>query len=103
MAVVLASDPVVWDGVVELTKRAQEKGNDPFSWAIHLSSALCSAGVALPSAELAHVLVSHLCWGNNVPMAWKYLEKAVSMNVVPPMLVLTLLSARFGWIFCSVF
>lgn len=85
----------LWDSVVELTKGAQDKGSDPLLWAIHLSSTLNSACISLPSTDLAHVLVSHICWANNVPMAWKYLEKALAVKIVPPMLVLALLSSRF--------
>ncbi|KAL5995856.1 hypothetical protein ACLOJK_025928 [Asimina triloba] len=90
----VSSVSCVWDGVVELTKVAQEKGSDPLIWAIHLSSTLTSSGVSLPSADLAHVLVSHICWGNNHPLAWKYLERALAVKIAPPMLVLALLSLR---------
>lgn len=84
----------VWDGVVELTKFAQDRGGDPMLWAIHLSSSLNSAGVQLPSTELAELLVSYICWENNVPIMWKFLEKALVMKIVPPVLVLALLSTR---------
>ncbi|KAG9457423.1 hypothetical protein H6P81_001931 [Aristolochia fimbriata] len=94
MAIAVVFSNSVWDNVVELTKGAQDKGSDPLLWAVQLSSALTSARVALPSVELAHVLVSHICWENNVPMAWKYLEKVVAVNITPPMLVIALLSAR---------
>ncbi|KAE9463899.1 hypothetical protein C3L33_04085, partial [Rhododendron williamsianum] len=71
----------VWDGVVELTKLAQDRGGDPVVWAIHLSSSLNSAGVQLPSTELAELLVSYICWENNVPIMWKFLEKALVMKI----------------------
>lgn len=83
------------DSVVELTKVAQQKGSDPLVWAIHLSSNLTSMGVSLPSVEVANALVSHICWDNNVPIIWKFLEKALALKIVPPMLVLALLSTRF--------
>ncbi|XP_052171333.1 mediator of RNA polymerase II transcription subunit 33A-like [Diospyros lotus] len=83
----------LWDGVIELTKAAQERGTEPLMWAIQLSSSLNAAGVVLPSPELAKLLVSHVCWSNNVPIAWKFLEKALMMKIVPPILVLALLSA----------
>ncbi|CAK9161890.1 unnamed protein product [Ilex paraguariensis] len=92
MAVLTQSS--LWDTVLELTKVAQEKGSDPLIWAIQLSSYLSSAGVSLPSTELANVLVSHICWDNNVPLAWKFLERALMLKIVPPMLVLALLSTR---------
>jgi len=90
-----------WDGVVELTKAAQEKGTDPLSWAMQIQTHLNSAGESLPSVELADVLVSHIFWENNVPILWKFLEKALSLNIVPPMLVLALLSVRFVLYFPS--
>ncbi|XP_034908175.1 mediator of RNA polymerase II transcription subunit 33B isoform X2 [Populus alba] len=84
----------VWDSVLELTKSAQVKNCDPQLWAIQLSSNLNSARVDLPSMELAHLLVSHICFDNHMPITWKFLEKALSFNLVPPLLVLALLSTR---------
>ncbi|GFZ19463.1 reduced epidermal fluorescence 4 [Actinidia rufa] len=65
----VASQRSVWDNVIEMTKSAQERGGDPVMWAIQLSSALKAAGVPLPSTELADLLVFHICWSNNVPIA----------------------------------
>lgn len=85
----------VCDSVMELTKVAQQKGSDPLLWGIQLSSSLSSAGVSLPCLEVANSLVSYICWENNVPIMWKFLEKALVLKIVPPMLVLALLSTRF--------
>ncbi|KAM6558598.1 hypothetical protein CsatA_027837 [Cannabis sativa] len=84
----------LWDTVLEITKSAQERNIDPQLWATQMSSNLNSAGVPLPSVELAHLLVSHICWANHVPITWKFLEKALTAMIVPPILVLALLSAR---------
>ncbi|XP_038681548.1 mediator of RNA polymerase II transcription subunit 33B isoform X2 [Tripterygium wilfordii] len=84
----------IWDSVLELTKGAQERNCDPFLWAIQISSTLNSAQVDLPSTELAHFLVSYICWENHVPITWKFLEKALILKIAPPMLVLALLSTR---------
>ncbi|GMP99872.1 hypothetical protein CsSME_00047185 [Camellia sinensis var. sinensis] len=92
MAVIVEKS--VWDGVLELTKSAQDKGSDPSNWAIQLSTILNSAGVSMPSTDLASFLVSHICWDNNAPITWKFLDKALTMKIVPPMLVLALLSTR---------
>ena len=89
----------IWDTVVELIKVAQQKGSDPLVWVLQLSSNLSSRGVSMPSVELANVLVSHICWENNVPIMWKFLEKALMLKIVPPMLVLALLSQRFVLLF----
>ncbi|KAJ1442554.1 putative mediator of RNA polymerase II transcription subunit [Sesbania bispinosa] len=85
---------MVWDGVMEVTKWAQEKKTDPLLWSIEVTSRLHSAGISLPSAELAHRLVSHICWDNHVPITWKFLEKAMEVRIVPPLLLLSLLSTR---------
>lgn len=84
----------IWDSILGQTKVAQEKGSDPLLWSIQVSSNLSSVGITLPSLELANHLVSHICWENNVPIAWKFLEKALALKIVPPCLVLGLLSAR---------
>ncbi|KAL2335768.1 hypothetical protein Fmac_016981 [Flemingia macrophylla] len=84
----------VWEGVMEATKWAQEKKTDPLLWSIQVTSALNSAGVALPSVQLAHRLVSYICFDNHVPITWKFLEKAMAARLLPPLLALSLLSAR---------
>ncbi|KAI6695615.1 hypothetical protein NL676_023325 [Syzygium grande] len=84
----------LWGALLEMTRSAQEKNSDPIHWAIRLSSTLGSAGVPLPSPDLAHLLVSHICWDNHVPIAWKFLDKALAVGIVPPMLVLAVLSSR---------
>lgn len=91
-AVAAAGSP--WDRVAEFTKAAQEKGCDPAAWAAHVSSALAAAGAPRPSPELSQLLVSHLCWGNNVPLAWKYVERSLAANLASPMFLLALLSIR---------
>ncbi|XP_073066110.1 mediator of RNA polymerase II transcription subunit 33A-like isoform X1 [Primulina eburnea] len=83
-----------WDGVLELTKAAQERGTDPLIWVMQLSSSLNAAGVSMPSVEVAELLVSHICWSNNVPIAWKFLEKALTIRIIPPMFVIALLFTR---------
>ncbi|KAI9181059.1 hypothetical protein LWI28_010964 [Acer negundo] len=84
----------IWDTVLETTKTAQDQNVDPLMWAIQLGSTLNSAGVSLPSTELAHLLVSHICWDNNLPITWKFLDKALTVRIAPPILVLALLSTR---------
>ncbi|KAK8509902.1 hypothetical protein V6N13_093740 [Hibiscus sabdariffa] len=94
MAVSVETKGPVWDSVLEYTKSAQDKNSDPLLWAVQLGSSLKSAGVSLPSTELAHLLVSHICWDNQMPIAWKFLQKALTVKFVPPVLVLALLSTR---------
>ncbi|XP_016576134.1 mediator of RNA polymerase II transcription subunit 33A isoform X1 [Capsicum annuum] len=85
---------IQYDRVKELTKLAQERNIDPLIWSMQLSSMLSSAGISLPSIEVGEILVSHICWCNNVPNAWKLLEKALMVRIVPPLFVLALLSTR---------
>ncbi|KAL2341231.1 hypothetical protein Fmac_009171 [Flemingia macrophylla] len=82
------------EGVAEMTKAAQQKESDPLLWALQMYSNLNSAGESLPSVELAQFLVSYICWDNNVPILWKFLDKALTLHIVPPMLLLALLSVR---------
>lgn len=84
----------VWDGVIELTKMAQEQCVDARLWASHLSATL-KPFVEFPSTELAEVLVSYICWDNNLPLLWKFLERAMSLNLVSPLVLLALLAHRF--------
>ncbi|KAG8370172.1 hypothetical protein BUALT_Bualt14G0089600 [Buddleja alternifolia] len=90
----VATQSTIWDSILGVTKVAEEKGCDPLLWAIQISSNLGSVGIDLPCVELANILVSHICWENNVPIAWKFLEKALALKIVPPFLVLGLLSIR---------
>ncbi|KAG5378550.1 hypothetical protein IGI04_026392 [Brassica rapa subsp. trilocularis] len=83
----------VWDGVIELTKMAQEQCVDARLWASHLSASL-KPFVEFPSTELAEVLVSYICWDNNLPLLWKFLERAMSLNLVSPLVLLALLAHR---------
>ena len=103
MAVSIQAMGPVWESVLEQTKYAQDNNSDPLLWAVQLSSSLNSAGVSLPSIDLAHLLVSHICWDNHVPITWKFLEKALTVKFAPPMLVLALLSTRFIFLvlFCN--
>ncbi|KAL3647904.1 hypothetical protein CASFOL_008872 [Castilleja foliolosa] len=82
------------DGVLELTLAEQERGADPLFWATQLSSSLTAEGVSMPSVEVAELLVSHICWSNNIPIAWKFLEMALALRIVPPLFVIALLSTR---------
>ncbi|ESQ39456.1 hypothetical protein EUTSA_v10001284mg [Eutrema salsugineum] len=84
----------LWDSVTWLIRSAQEKNVDPLHWALELRLTLSSAGISLPSTDLAHFLVSHIFWENHTPLSWKLLEKSITVNLVHPLLVLALLSLR---------
>lgn len=91
MADTLTEKGGVWDTVMELTKSV----SDPNLWAIRLGSILKSAGLALPSVQLSHLLVSCIRFNKSDTLIWKFIDKALAFKFVPPMLVLALLSARY--------
>lgn len=80
----------------EVTKEAQENGSDPLVWAIQIYSNLNSVGESIPSTQLAEFLVSYICWDNNLPILWKFLDKALMLNFVTPVILISLLSLRFS-------
>ncbi|KAK7285393.1 hypothetical protein RJT34_20163 [Clitoria ternatea] len=82
-----------WDAILRHTKVAVESNTDPNVWAFQVYSALHSSAISLPSVELAHRLVSHFFWDNHSPIAWKLLHTATSLNLIPPSLLIALLSA----------
>ncbi|KAF3664757.1 hypothetical protein FXO38_09934 [Capsicum annuum] len=88
------ANSIQWDRVKELVELAQERNTDPLIWTMQLSSMLNSVGISLPSIEVEEILVSHICWYNNVPHAWKLLERALTAKIAPPLFVLALLSTR---------
>ncbi|CAH8320696.1 unnamed protein product [Eruca vesicaria subsp. sativa] len=90
----MAPQQSLWESVTSVIRSAQEKNVDPLHWALELRLTLSAAGVSLPSPDLAHLLVSHIFWENHTPLSWKLLEKAITVTIVPPLLVLALLSHR---------
>ncbi|KAM7258260.1 hypothetical protein ACFE04_014001 [Oxalis oulophora] len=88
------NNEILWNSVIYQTKLALSNGTNPLQWVVQVSSTLNSSGLSLPSIELSHVLVSLICWENNVPMMWKFLDKALVTNIVHPSVVLALLSYR---------
>ncbi|RDX87669.1 Mediator of RNA polymerase II transcription subunit 33A, partial [Mucuna pruriens] len=88
-----ASEVDAWDEVLRQTKLAAETNSDPNVWAFQVTSTLRSSAISLPSAELAHRLVSHFFWDNHSAAAWKLLHTAMSLNILPYSLLIALLSA----------
>ncbi|KAJ8565893.1 hypothetical protein K7X08_008469 [Anisodus acutangulus] len=56
--------------------------------------ALPSALIGMNAELMTNFLVSHICWDNNLPIVWKFLEKALVLKIVSPIIVLPLLSSR---------
>ncbi|KAH9309641.1 hypothetical protein KI387_037552, partial [Taxus chinensis] len=80
--------------VMEVTRVCQEQRDTPLLWAVEVSKCLKGAAVTVPCVELGQTLVSHLCWSNNGPILWKYIEQAMSSQMVPSLLILSLLTSR---------
>lgn len=87
------SEADAWDAVLRQTKLAVETSADPYAWAFDVRSTLHSSAIAIPSVELAHRLVSHFFWDNYSAAAWKLLHTALSLDIIPPSLLIALLSA----------
>jgi len=87
------SEADAWDAVLRQTKLAVESNTDPYAWAFDIRSTLHSSAIAIPSTELAHRLVSHFFWDNYSAAAWKLLHTSLSLNIIPPTLLVALLSA----------
>jgi hypothetical protein len=89
-----ADERLIWDAILRQTDSALKSNTDPNVWAVQITSTLRSSAVTLPSVDLAHRLVSHLFWNNHSPTAWKLLHTAASLDIIPPLLLLALLSTR---------
>ncbi|KAK7336724.1 hypothetical protein VNO77_17270 [Canavalia gladiata] len=87
-------EPSPWDEVLRQTKVALESNTDPNLWAFEVTSTLHSFSISLPSVELAHRLVTLFFWDNHSPAAWKFLHTAISLDILPPFLLIALLSIR---------
>ncbi|KAM6556132.1 hypothetical protein CsatB_003151 [Cannabis sativa] len=75
--------------VVDTVKWCQERNESPLVWSIEMGK----WATQVPSPDLGQVLVSHLCFQNNTPSLWKFLEGAMSSGLLFPVQVLSLLSA----------
>ncbi|KAI9152792.1 hypothetical protein LWI28_001261 [Acer negundo] len=74
--------------VIETVKRCQERQESPVKWALELGKCTSSP------AELGQVLVTHLCFNNNHPSLWKFLDYALHSHLLSPLHILSLLTQR---------
>ncbi|KAJ7961023.1 Mediator of RNA polymerase II transcription subunit 33A-like [Quillaja saponaria] len=68
--------------------------NSPAFWVTEMVKYLSSWGFSSPCPELAQLLVTHLCFDNNHPSLWKFLENALSSGLLFPLQLLSLLASR---------
>jgi hypothetical protein len=78
-------------------KASEARGDPPLLRAVELSRVVAGEGAGagpLPSADLAGILVSNLCFAHNSPSLWKLLGQAVASRLLCPLHVLALLTPR---------
>ncbi|KAJ4832513.1 hypothetical protein Tsubulata_000069 [Turnera subulata] len=80
--------------VMETVKYCQQRQEAPLVWAMEVGKCLRSLGVGVPSPELGDAVVPHLCFHNNHPSLWKFLQQALSSRLLSRLHVLPLLSSR---------
>ncbi|XP_042389930.1 mediator of RNA polymerase II transcription subunit 33A-like [Zingiber officinale] len=80
--------------VMAAVKAAEDRGDPPLLRAVEAARCVQERGLGLPNVELAHVLVSNLCFANNTPELWKLLDQAMASRLVSPIHALALLTPR---------
>ncbi|KAF5175858.1 hypothetical protein FRX31_034556, partial [Thalictrum thalictroides] len=81
------------DRVLETVKLCQERKDSPLTWGMEVCKCLREAELGMPSPELGQVLISNLCFNNNNPYFWKFIEQAISSGLLSSLQVLALLSS----------
>lgn len=95
--------------VLGTVKSSQERRDPPLIWAMEVSKCIQEKGLGIPNPELGQVLVSNLCFTNNNPTLWKFVEQGICSRLLSPLHVLALLTSRYiymyAWLhacgFCS--
>ncbi|KAK1264930.1 Mediator of RNA polymerase II transcription subunit 33A [Acorus gramineus] len=81
--------------VLEAAKAAEERNDPPSAWAVEASRFARESGAGgVPNLEMGRALVAGLCFSNNTPSFWKYLEQALASRLLCPLHVLSLLTPR---------
>uniref|UniRef100_A0A8R7UVI2 Mediator of RNA polymerase II transcription subunit 33A n=1 Tax=Triticum urartu TaxID=4572 RepID=A0A8R7UVI2_TRIUA len=81
--------------VMAAVKASEARGDPPLLRAVEISRLVAGEpGAGVPSADLAGILVSNLCFAHNSPSLWKLLDQAMSSRLLCPLHVLALLTAR---------
>jgi hypothetical protein len=73
-------------------KASEARGDPLLLQAVDLARAVVGKGAATPSADLAGILVSNLCFTHNSPSLWKLVGQAMASRLVSPLHVLALLT-----------
>ncbi|XP_052161904.1 mediator of RNA polymerase II transcription subunit 33A-like [Oryza glaberrima] len=80
--------------VMAALKASEARGDQPLVWAVEVARVVAGEGAGLPSADLAGILVSNLCFAHNSPSLWKLVGHAVASRLLCPLHVLALLTPR---------
>lgn len=81
--------------VLDVVNAAEERGDPPLVWAVEVGRCVQARGLELPSVELGEVVVGSLCFANNRPSLWKFLDQAIASGLVSPLHALALLTTRY--------
>lgn len=77
--------------MIETVKRCQERQDSVFKWAFEIGKCISSDK---SSPELGRVLVNYLCFNNNHPSLWKFIDYAVCSQLLCAIHILALLTER---------
>uniref|UniRef100_A0A1D1Y8M9 GMP synthase [glutamine-hydrolyzing] n=2 Tax=Anthurium amnicola TaxID=1678845 RepID=A0A1D1Y8M9_9ARAE len=80
--------------VLDVVKSSEERGDPPLVWAVEVGRCVQARGMELPSLELGETVVGSLCFANNTPSLWKFLDQALASGLLSPLHTLALLTAR---------
>ncbi|CAN6206494.1 unnamed protein product [Urochloa humidicola] len=75
-------------------KASEARGDPPLLRAVELARVVAGEGAGIPSADLAGILVSNLCFAHNSPSLWKLVGQAINSRLLCPLHVLALLTPR---------
>jgi hypothetical protein len=92
--------------VMASVKASEARGDPPLLRAVELARVVSGSGgqeeeegggggAGTPSADLAGILVSNLCFAHNSPSLWKLVGQAVASRLLCPLHVLALLTPRY--------
>ena len=76
-------------------KASEARGDPPLLRAVELARVVAGEGIGIPSADLAAILVSNLCFAHNSPSLWKLVGQAMASRLLCPLHVLALLTPRY--------
>lgn len=85
--------------VLGTVKSSQERRDPPLIWAMEVSKCIQEKGLGIPNPELGQVLVSNLCFTNNNPTLWKFVEQGICSRLLSPLHVLALLTSRYIYMY----